>query len=78
MPVDATVRVSFQSSPLASRAAHLALSSNGPFDKIGTALYACRSASEVDVASAFAELAGALVRHSAVVDHVFVSLVRVP
>jgi hypothetical protein len=83
MPVDAIVRVSFQSSTPANQAANSALvghaqnaTGHGPFAKVNTACYTCSDANEVAVAAALAQLGQALVNYAAVIDFVSISLVR--
>jgi hypothetical protein len=72
-PVDAVVRVSFQSKVKANHAVNLALvghrqheSATGPFERIGTALYFCRERTQKDVAVALKQLGAALVNEGAI------------
>lgn len=82
MPVDAIVRVSFQSSVAANRATHAALTGvpqghgTGPFVKVNTAVYECIGGDEAAVVSALATLGQTLITHALVVDFVSISLTR--
>src|SRR5258706_13359529 len=83
MPIDASIRVSFQSNTQANQAANQALvghpqnkSGNRPFVKVGTALYTCRDAAESDVAESIALLGSVLSNFPRSIDSVWVSIVR--
>jgi hypothetical protein len=76
MPVDAIVRVSFQSNNAAHKAAYQALVGSGPFTKTNTAVYACDQKPDADVASALAGLGQALITYATDVDFVSITLVR--
>ena len=83
MPVDAIVRVSFQSSSAANQSANNALIGHtqnktgpGPFTRVSTACYACSDANEAAVAASLASLGQALTVHAAVIDYVSISMVK--
>jgi hypothetical protein len=84
MPIDAIVRVSFESNVNANQAVNRALvgvpqgaHGPGPFSKVGTAVYSVHGGNEVAVGAAIAELGAALAGHAATLDFFSVSLVRV-
>jgi hypothetical protein len=82
MPVDAIIRVSFQSSATANRAAHEALTGvkqgvgTGPFAKVGTAAYVVSGGNDIDVGAAIARLGTVLSTHATKLDFFSVSLAR--
>ena len=83
MPVDAIVRVSFQTNVPANQAVNNALvghptkaTGTGPFQRVGTAAYACSNAPENPVLGALAAVSQALQQHAAVLDFFSVSFVR--
>lgn len=84
MPVDAIVRVSFQSNVQANQAANAALvghqsqsTGTGPFQRVGTAAYSCAGGDDQSVAQAIAQLGGVLSSHHDAVDFVSISYVKV-
>jgi len=83
MPVDAIVRVSFQTNVQANQAANNALVGHtqnatgpGPFERVGTAAYACSNAADAAVGASIASLGQALQQHATTVDFVSISLIR--
>jgi len=85
MPIDAIVRVSFQSEPRANQAANLALVGDrqesvgpGPFRRVNTAVYSCSGAPDIAVGRALADFGSALNEFSAEVDFASVTLIRRP
>ncbi len=83
MPIDAIIRVSFESRPQANQAVNSALVGHpqepvgpGPFQRVGTAVYACSGAPEQPVGQALAELGAALNNYSYVLDFVGMSLIK--
>lgn len=83
MPIDAIVRVSFQSSVNANQATNKALvgkaqgdTGPGPFLKVGTAGYSCSAADDARVGEALAQLGGVLQQYSAELDFAVISLIR--
>jgi len=85
MPIESTVRVSFDTDIPANRAANKALvgkpqgkRGSGPFEKVGTALYMSSGRKSAEVGAALADLGVVLRDHAASVDFVLVTLVRRP
>lgn len=84
MPVHSIVRVSFQSNPLANRAASQALTgtpqptigTGTPYRRIGTACYYCHNSTEVLVAQAMVGLMAVLHQYAADVDFVTITITR--
>ena len=83
MPIDAIVRVSFQTSVTANQAANTALvghaknaTGSGPFSRIGTAVYSCSNAGELPVALALAALGQTLSTHATSIDFVSITMAR--
>ncbi len=80
MPIDAIVRVSFESSPKANLAVDKALAGDpatrGPFEKIATAAYSCHSGDDAAVGRALGDFGAVLSDYAAVIDSVSISLVR--
>lgn len=83
MPIDAIVRVSFQSNVQALQAANSALvghpqntTGTGPFKKIGTAVFSCSDADELPVAKALATLGAALQTYAGDIDFVSITMAR--
>jgi hypothetical protein len=83
MPIDAFVRVSFQTSVAASQATNRALvghaqdaRGSGPFVRVGTALFRCEAAGSHEVGLSLERLGGALREHSEVIDFVSVTVIR--
>ena len=85
MPIDAIIRVSFQSSVPANQAVNQALvghrqhrTASGPFAKVNTALYQCMDADDADVGRSLAALGEAYAAHVRSIDFLSVSLLRKP
>ena len=85
MPIDAVVRVSFNSDVKANPAVNEALVGrkqgdigSGPSFKLGTAFYSCADQADADVAKAIAALGRALIGHAHSLYHCFLSMVRRP
>lgn len=83
MAIDAIVRVSFQTHVPANQAANRALvgdpqaaTGTGPFERVGTAAYACTNQPDRAVGNAIADLGSALQQFADKVDFVSVTLVR--
>ena len=83
MPIDAIIRVSFQSEVPANQAANKALvghqsnaTGNGPFQRLNTAAYVCYQAPDADVHQSLHALFSAINTHSAVLDYLSVSMTR--
>jgi hypothetical protein len=83
MPVNSTIRASFQSNVVANQAVNSALvgqpqhkSRSGPFTIVGTTVYSCPDADDIEVANALLTFSRELVAHAAALDSVFISLVR--
>lgn len=83
MPMDAIVRVSFQSRSKANRAANAALVGHpqkkvgrGPFRRVGTAVYSCAGGSDTSVGKALAELGGVLNHYSVYLDFLSIAICR--
>ena len=81
MPVDAIVRVSFQSNIEANQAANEALvgtvqGNQGarPFTKVGTAAYTCSNAPSQEVGQSISDLGDTLNNYANDIDFVSVSL----
>ena len=83
MAIDAIIRVSFQTSPEANKAANSALvghQSNshgpGPFERVNTAVYSCRGESDNVVHDALRDFVVALGTHREVLDFVSVTATK--
>lgn len=83
MPVDAIVRLSFQSNTSANQAANQALVGHtqnsagpGPFVRVGTAAYSVNGGNETAVGQALADLGKALSDFATDLDFVSISLLR--
>lgn len=83
MPIDAVVRVSFQTSVYANQAVNSALvghaqdkSGKGPFTRTGTALYQCINEPDNAVGASLAQLGQALQSHSAKIDYASITVIR--
>ncbi len=83
MPVDAIVRVSFQTNVRANQAANSALVGHtqnatgpGPFQRHGTAAYSCSNVAEAAAGAAISQLGQAVQQFASDLDFVSISLVR--
>lgn len=83
MPVDAIVRVSFQSNVKANQEVNLALvghrqepAGSGPFQRVNTALFECIEKPEIAVATALRDLGNTVLNHAEVLDFMSVTVVR--
>jgi hypothetical protein len=85
VPIDAIIRVSFQSSVEANQDTNKALVGRpqgkkgpGPFRKVNTALYHCREGDDARVLKSLADLGRVLRSHSSRVDFASITLIRRP
>lgn len=83
MPVDAIVRISFESVPAANQAANDALvglkqgkTGPKPFSRVATATYSCSDADDTAVANAIEELGITIAQYGSDLDFVSISVVR--
>jgi len=83
MAFDAIVRISFQSNSEANQAANNALvghpqrkTGSGPFKRVGTAVYSCYDAQELQVALALSQLGNVLGNFALYIDFVSITIVR--
>jgi len=81
VPIDSIVRVSFQTQAEANQAVNSALvghpqhkSGPGPFRRIGTAVYSCSDADELQIAQAVSKLFAALSEHAIKIDFVSITM----
>lgn len=84
MAVDSIVRVSFQTNVAANQAVNSALvghpqnaTGTGPFTRVGTAAFSVNGGNDAAVGSALAMLGAAISTHSADLDFLSISLVKV-
>jgi hypothetical protein len=83
MPIDAIVRVSFQSNSNAIQATRIALVGDatnttgpGPFKREGTAAFLCSEANEAKVAKAMSDFTQVLAQYALSIDFISITILR--
>lgn len=76
MPIDAIVRLSFQTNSQANQEAQRAITSSGVFQRVNTAVFSTSKGDDEKVQAALEQLLGVLKNHSSTIDFVSLTLTR--